>query len=330
MPWMTARSVVGTNAAGSAIAASYPVNSFTFDPERAESVPGSRFIGKPFPASDRPGARWAECDIGVDLCAASAATTHPWKALLNACAFSYASGPVFTYGDPHLATGDVYAGAAIAADIEVDVDGDGATASSSWQTIVKSWLGTVDIIIEAGQIPQMMFSGRGLLDSSTVTTPYLQGTIADIWPASTVTTLPTATRWYPGGVATTNSVFTAANIKSIALRMNNQLAMRRAVSAAIQGVLAPAITASAPELEVLVEVPALSTTTNPKPVFLGQTIGTFGVTHEFSTGNTFALGCSSFQVASLPTAEEVEGILCQRVLMKPTKASGITLTWTFT
>lgn len=329
MPWMTGRSTVGWNAAGSAITACYPVNSFTLDPERVEAIPGQQFVGTPWPSAERPGAHWTEFAMTCDLPAATSTSTHTLKPLLEACGFKYTgSGPVFTLGDPHLQSGDVYAGSAKAADIEVDVDGDGATASSSWQTIVKSWLGSLELTMEAGAMPQLSFSGTGLVDTSVVTTPYLQATQADIWAGASITSLGTTARFYSGGIAPTNSVFTAANLKSFRFATNARSSQRRALSATM-GFLAPSLVGYNPEFELLVETPTVHATTNPKPAFLLGTTGTLAILHQFSTGNTVTIQCTNAVLAGLPPAEDVEGILCQRCLIKPTASSAITMRWAY-
>lgn len=332
MPIMTQRSTCSWDAA-----TVYPVNSLEFDPERCDSIPGVNFVGAPWPAGDRAGPRWGAAAINVDVPAALSTSTHAHKTLLKACGMDYTGvGPVFLLGDPHFSSGDVYAGAVTpVATLDMDIDGTGAT-TDSWSTTLQNCVGGMTLTIMPAEMPVFDFALVGQLEPNLATLPATsQATVAGQWAATTITSPGTTVRWTPG--LSTNSIYTAANLLSARISTNPVIAMRKGLGTSLtagHGYFAPAITGYRPQIDVEIEVPAISSSTNPKPVFLGDTVGNWGLIHTFSSGNTLTILATNWKIATMPVASERDGILIQSFALKPARAavvaSGLKFTWAYT
>lgn len=338
MPWMTPRSTSSWDAA-----TVYPVNSLDYDLERCDSIPGYKFMGQPWPAGDRPGARYGACNINADITSALSATTHYCKTLLEACGLKYTgSGPVFILGDPHFNSGDAYAGSVTpVANLDVDVDGTGA-AADSWSGNIKNLVGGCSITLVPGMTPTFDFAMVGMIDPNLATVAQTAQVVsAGQWAATTITSPYTGTggapRWTPGLDVATTIFPSTTNILEAKISTNPTIAMRKGLgsfAAAGHGYLAPAITGYSPTVEMVVEVPTtISATTDPKARFLTGGTGNLSLTHTFATGNTLTILLTGWKVGAMPQTSERDGILVQSVILVPARtavvASAMVLTWVF-
>lgn len=332
MPIMTQRSTAEWDSG-----TVYPVNALEFDPERCDSIPGVNFVGAPWPSGDRPGGRWGSALLQMDLTSALSTSTHMAKTLFKACGMDYTGvGPIFLLGDPHFSSGDVYAGAVTpVGTLTIDVDGTGST-TDSWSTSILNCVGGSTLTLMPGEVPQLEFAMVGQINPALASVAATaQATVAGQWGATTITSPGTAVRYTPGLL--TNTLYTGASLLEAKISTNPVIAMRKGLgtsTVAGHGYFAPAITGYRPQIDCVVEVPSIDASTNPKPVFLGQTVGNWGLQHTFSTGNSLTILATNWVISAMPQAVERDGILTQALTLKPARtavvASGLKYTFAYT
>ena len=137
---------------------SYRVTGLSVDPEKAIALQSSALIGKDYSAAARPGGRFIDLAFQCELRGSGTNSVPPPEgALLRACGMSEtASGVAFTYAiaDTHLDSG-VPAGETDAIDLSVFQDG--------LYRLCDECVGNVVFNFEAGQIPTMDYTFRGLV-----------------------------------------------------------------------------------------------------------------------------------------------------------------------
>lgn len=137
---------------------SYRVSGLSVDMEKSIALQNASFIGKDYPAAARPGGRYIDLSFQCEFRGSGTNSVPcPEGALLRACGMSETAngyGFIYAIADTHLDSG-VPAGETDAIDLAVYQDG--------LYRLCDECVGNVVFNFEAGQIPTMDFTFRGIV-----------------------------------------------------------------------------------------------------------------------------------------------------------------------